>query len=194
MEQAPFSDEAAEAGVERETFHFVGGEPTEGVAFLAEDGCGGIARDEDVAKVVVPVGGLGAVGGDLVEVEIEGTGGGEDQAFEPGFFARFTRGDGGDIRVAIAMAAELQPAVELPVMVEERAGAIGADHEGTPREVGGEAGAEEAVRRGIEEGEHAVAGRLFVGPFGEIEGGELLAEFGSGHGGGDYAKVGSEAR
>ncbi len=66
-------------------------------------------------------------------------------------------------------------------MMEQGAGAIGADDEGTAGEVGREAGAEEAGGCGIEERHHAFAGELFIGALGEVEREKLRAEFGAGH-------------
>jgi len=177
----PFADHAAEAFVKREGGQFAGGEPADGVAFLAEDGDGGLWGNEHEADVVVEMGGVRAAGGDLVDIEIEGAGGGHDEAGDAGFLEGLAAGYAEDVLIAIAMAAELEPAVKIAMMVEEDAGAVGIDDKGAAGEVGGKEVALETGRGGIEEGEHAVAGGDFLRARGEVEGEELSAEGGAGH-------------
>jgi hypothetical protein len=128
----------------------------------------------------VEVDGLVSAGRDLVDIEIEGAGGGYDEAGDAGFLEGFAPSDAEDVRVAIAMAAELEPAVELAMVVKEGAAAIGIYDEGAAGEVGGEGGAEEAIRGAVQEREHAVADGDFPGAGGEIEGEKLAAEGGAG--------------
>ncbi len=107
MEQAPFFHETTEAGIERQAFHFVGSEPAEVVAFGAHGRFGVFWRDEDVAQIEVFMHWLRAVRGNLVDIEIEWSVGGDDQPGEAGFLFGFTARDAEDVFVAVAMAAEL---------------------------------------------------------------------------------------
>ena len=101
------------------------GRTSGGVAFLAEDGYGGLRGDEHEADVVVEMGGVRTAGGDFVDIEIEGAVGGDDEAGDAGFLEGLAAGDAEDVLVAIAMAAELEPAVEVAMVMEEDAGAVG---------------------------------------------------------------------
>jgi hypothetical protein len=130
----------------------------------------------------VEVDGVGAVGGDFVDIEIERALGGDDEALDAGFLERFAAGDAENVLIAIAMAAELEPAAELAMMMQQDPGAIGIDDKGAAGEVGGEGGALEAARGAVKQGKHAVAGGLFIAPPGEIHPGQQRAQLPASHG------------
>ena len=124
---------------------FLDWNPAEVVGFLADGEVGVAGGAEEVADVVVEVFRFVFPGGDPMDIEIED---GVFQSFEfieSGFLAGFLEGDCGDVRVAIGVAAELQPAIEFAVVGEEGFGAIRADNPCGSGDVADGEGALEAV-------------------------------------------------
>ena len=134
---------------------FVGREPGDVVRFVAEADLLAGVGDEQEAHVVVLVGvfdelaGCVVAGRDLVHVDVERHQHAVDRhEIERGharFFAGFAEGDFFDVPLAVGVAAELQPAVELAVMREQAAAAVGREDPGGARDVAGPAGAVEAI-------------------------------------------------
>ena len=81
---------------------------------------------------------LGTVGGDFVDIEVDGDLRSDTESPNPGFLQGLPAGDTEHILVSVAVAAELKPAVELAMVMKHDARAIGIDNEGTAGEVGGE--------------------------------------------------------
>ena len=124
----PFADHAAEAFVQGDGVEFFGGEPAEVAALFTDNGRGGLGCDEHETDIVMEVGRVGAVGGDLVDVEIEGALGGYDKALDAGLLEGLAAGDTENVFIAIAVAAELEPAVEFAMVMKEDAGAVEVDN------------------------------------------------------------------
>ena len=179
----PLGEQPSHAVAERKGRHFGGGEPPEFVTFGTRRGDSVFGRDEDEADVVVKVGRFVVLGGDLVDVEIEGPRGCHNETVDAGFFQCFATGDAENVLIAVAMAAELKPFVQLAVMMEEGAGTVGADYQCAAGEMGGEGIAAEAAGRRIEEADHLLAEGFLDEALGEVERGELGAKFGTIHGG-----------
>ncbi len=74
-----------------------------------------------VAHVVVQVGGLGAAGRDLVHVDVEDRGRQRRQVEQARLLARLAQRGLQRVVLALVVAAELQPAVEAPVVVQQHA-------------------------------------------------------------------------
>ena len=73
------------------------------------------------------------------------------EARQARFFAGFAEGDFLDVPLAVGVAAQLQPAIELAVVREQRAAAVGRENPGRGRDVARPAGALEAIRAGFDE-------------------------------------------
>ena len=158
-EGLPFGGQALEAFVEGEAEHFPRGEPLQGMAFFADPAFGVFRSDEDEADVEMEMRRLLAllILGNGMDIEVERFAGGEDEAVDAGFLGRFPAGDADDVFVAVAVAAKLEPAIEIAMVMEEGAAAIRADDEGAAGEMAGKAGAEEAIFAAVEELDHAVS-------------------------------------
>ena len=127
--------------------------------------------DQQEADVVVLVGVFDQLavrvvaGRDFVDVDVERHHDAVDrhdvEPREARFFAGFAEGDFFDVPLAVGVAAELQPAIELAVVGEQRAAAIGRENPGGARDVAGPAGAVEAIRVGLDEPTNAVDHRAF---------------------------------
>ena len=104
-----------------------------------------------------------------MNIEIERARRRHDQPANAGFLQRLALCDSQDVFVAIAMAAKLQPAVELPMVMQQCAGAICAHHQRAPGEVRRKCGAREAIAAAFEQLDHLLADRLLVSAFCEIE-------------------------
>ena len=101
--------------------------------------------------------------GDQVDVEVDRFGD-DDEVVDAGFFDRFAQGDGGEVGVAIAMAAGLQPTIELAVQREQGARSVAVQDQGGGGQVTGRALAQVGVARVlVHELQHASLGvRLVV--------------------------------
>ena len=175
-ELPPFCQKPLEACAEGELSHLVGGEPLECEALGAGLWKCVFRCNEHVADVVMEMLGLRGARGDGMDVEVEGPGGGEDETCDARFLEGLALCDREDVLLAIAMAAELHPAVEIAVVMQERALSVGAEYKGASGEVRGERGAQKTAGLGVEQGDHAFAQREFVGTLGEVECGELGTE------------------
>ena len=94
---------------------------------------------------------VGIVAGrDVVHVDVERHHDAVDrhdiEVRQAGFLAGLAEGDFFDLPLAVGVAAQLQPAVELAVVREQRTAAIGGENPGGGRDVAGPARAVEAIR------------------------------------------------
>ncbi|HEX4083367.1 MAG TPA: hypothetical protein VHY22_00545 [Chthoniobacteraceae bacterium] len=172
----PFADHAPDALVQIECAGFLGGEPAQGPALPADDRLRPFRSDEHVPDVVMKVGGIAAVGGDGMDIEIERTLGGEDKALDARFLQGLPPGHAQDIVIPIAMAAKLHPAIELPVMMKEGLRSVRIYHHAAAGEMSGKGGALETGWRPVEQGDHFFPGLNLPGTVREIESFQLRAE------------------
>ena len=179
----PLAGEPLQAGAAGQGQHFFQGKPAEREAFVADGELGAGGGGEEEADVEVKVGRFpeGGPGRDFVDVQVKRHGGEDFQTFDAAFFKGFAPGDAQDVFVAVGMAAELHPAVELPVMVEEDLLAVGAQDEGAAGKVGGEGGPVKTVGGGIRKLQHPLPEGLFLGAPGEVEVGKQGSKWGPGH-------------
>ena len=93
--------------------------------------------------------------GDLVDVEIEG----QDRAGDrhkverrhAGFLAGFAEGNFFDLRLAVGVAAELQPTVELAMMRQQAAAVVSGNNPGRPGDVPRPTGPLETIGVGLDQ-------------------------------------------
>ena len=125
LQSAPLADEALESSVEWQAFHFTHSKPSQLPAFSARRVQRAFRSDQDVPHIVVQMCRLILTGRDLVYIEIERTGCSDNQSFDAALLERLPLRDPQHVFITIAVAAELQPAVQLPVMMQQGARAIG---------------------------------------------------------------------
>ena len=114
----PFSSHSQHRRLIRQRFDLVDLHPSQRVRFAAD--AKKIAAYDPNRKtgVEVMMRRIAAMGGYQMDVDVEQViAHGLD--FEPRFFARFTQGNTQRVGIAIAVAAQLQPAIQLAVMREE---------------------------------------------------------------------------
>ena len=102
------------------------------------------AGADHVAHVVVPVFGLGSARRNAVAVEVEDAAL-HGQPGHAGLLARLAQRHARQVHVAVGMPAGLQPAVQLAVMGQQRAPAVGADQPARGGEMPGQARALEGM-------------------------------------------------
>ena len=92
--------------------------------FLADGEVGVAGGAEDVSDIVVKVLRLVFPRWNRMDVEVEDAVANQLELLEAGFLLRFLQGHRDHIRIAIGMATELEPAIELPMMRQQDFGAI----------------------------------------------------------------------
>lgn len=96
------------------------------------------------AHVVVPVSRHVGTFGNPVAIEIEDFGF-DDEIRQAGFFFGLAQGDTAQIDIAIGMATQLQPPIQLAMVGQERALSVGADQPGGSGEVATQAFTQESM-------------------------------------------------
>ena len=150
-----FAEHAEDAFFVGELRDFFGGEPGDVVRFVAARASWSGVGDQQETHVVVFVGVFDHAGrlrrsepgfdARRVERHQRAVDRHEVEAGHARFLAGFAEGDFVDVPLAVGVAAELQPAVELAVMREQAAAAVGREDPGGAGDVARPAGAVEAI-------------------------------------------------